>query len=94
MRSGEKVHNHVLSLGYNHKSKLLFNITGEISNDPFLVEEEFKTWIGTNIKYQINSKHNLLLFAGQRRGGPACNSGVCYEVLDFYGVEVRYNVRF
>ena len=93
-RSGDKVFNHVLSLGYNHKSKLLFNITGEISNDPFLVEEEVKTWIGTNIKYQINSKHSLLLFAGQRRGGPACNAGVCYEVLDFNGIEVRITSRF
>jgi hypothetical protein len=34
------------------------------------------------------------MFTGRRRGGPACNAGVCYEVLDFYGVEFRFTTRF
>lgn len=93
-RSGEKVQNLIFLLGYNYRSKLLVNVISEISNDPFLTEESIKTWLGTNLKYQINNKHNLLLFAGQRRGGPACNAGVCYEVLDFTGIEIRFSSRF
>ncbi|UXP31550.1 DUF6029 family protein [Reichenbachiella agarivorans] len=44
--------------------------------------------------YRPNSKNIITLFAGKRRGGPACNSGVCYNVLDFEGVELRLNTRF
>ncbi len=93
-RSGNRVYNHVLSLGYAYKSKISASLIAEISNDPFLTDATKKTWLGTNVKYQINNKNNIQIFAGQRRGGPACNAGVCYEVLDFSGVEVRINTRF
>jgi len=94
-RSDEQVQNHVLALGYAYGSKFIINIVAELSNDAFLVDNsKFKTWIGTNVNYQINNEHSIQLFAGQRRGGPACNAGVCYEVLDFYGVELRLKSRF
>jgi hypothetical protein len=93
-RSGAKIQNHVLSLGYANKSNFIFSLRGELSTDPFLSGNKIKVWPGTNIKYQINNKNNVQLFAGRRRGGPACNAGVCYEVLDFYGVELRLTSRF
>jgi hypothetical protein len=95
-RLGEKVQNHMLLLGYAYKSKFVFNIIGEYSNDLFLLDDNksFKVWFGSNIKYQLNPENSIQLFAGQRRGGPACNAGVCYEVLDFYGVELRLMSRF
>ena len=93
-RSGVMVQNHILSLGYAYKSKFIFSLTGELSTDPFLTENKTKVWPGTNVKYQINNKNSVQLFAGRRRGGPACNAGVCYEVLDFYGVELRLTSRF
>ena len=94
-RSGENVQNQVLTLGYAWKSKIIGNVIGEYSTDPFLIEKgTSRLWIGANLKYQINAKNSVLLFAGQRRGGPACNAGICYEVLDFKGVEVRITSRF
>ena len=94
-RSGENVQNQVLTLGYAWKSKIIGNIIGEYSTDPFLIEKgTSRLWIGANLKYQINAKNSVQLFAGQRRGGPACNAGICYEVLDFKGVEVRITSRF
>jgi len=93
-RSGYRIYNHVLSLAYAYKSKFSASLISEISNDPFLTDATKKTWFGTNVKYQINNKNSILIFAGQRRGGPACNAGVCYEILDFSGVEVRINTRF
>ncbi len=38
--------------------------------------------------------HEGLLFIGERRGGTACTSGTCYEVLAFRGAEFRLTTRF
>jgi hypothetical protein len=92
-REGEQVQNHYFSTGYNFRSKIGIDVLFEISNDPFLVEENFRIWLGGLIKYKLNNKHTILLFGGKRRGGPACNAGVCYEVLDFEGIEIRITSR-
>jgi len=93
-RLGENYQNHVFVLGYAYKSKIICNIVTEYSDDSFIVTEGSKIWVGANLKYQVNDKHTLQVFAGERRGGPACNAGVCYEVLDFKGVELRLTSRF
>ena len=93
-RYDEPVQNHVISAGYLFKSKFAFILTTELSNDPFLTDEKFIVWPGTDIRYQINNKNTVQLCAGRRRGGPACNAGICYEVLDFYGIELRLKSRF
>jgi len=93
-RQGENYQNHVFILGYANKSKIICNLITEYSNDSFIVSEGSKIWVGANIKYQISKSHNLQIFAGERRGGPACNAGVCYEVLDFKGIELRLTSRF
>lgn len=48
---------------------------------------------GINISFKPNRKNTLNLFAGKRRGGPACTSGICYEVLDFKGLELRWTIK-
>jgi hypothetical protein len=93
-RLSENYQNHVLVLGYAHKSKLICSLVTEFSNDAFIVTNGSKIWLGGNVKYQVNKSNSLQIFAGERRGGPACNAGVCYEVLDFKGVEVRLTSRF
>jgi len=93
-RTGTAVQNQVFSAGISLKSKFSGYVISEWSNDPVIVDSKHKIWLGTGVKYRVNSKHALQLFAGERRGGPACNSGVCYEVLDFRGVELRLSSRF
>lgn len=93
-RENENVYNMAFFLGYNFKSKFSAGIITETSNDSFIMDTDYKVWVGASAKYKINNKNTILLFAGQRRGGPACNSGVCYEVLDFEGVELRLTSRF
>ncbi len=94
-RLSKTVQNHVFGISYSFKSKLALNLIAELSNDPFLINTKpTRVWIGTNMQYKLNSKNSIQLFAGQRRGGPACNAGVCYEVLDFKGLELRFNTRF
>jgi hypothetical protein len=93
-RQDENFQNHVFVLGYGYKSKIIFNLVTEYSNDSFIVTSGSKVWAGANVKYQVNKSNSLQIFAGERRGGPACNAGVCYEVLDFKGVELRLTSRF
>jgi len=93
-RNPDNVQNQVLSIGFSSKSKISGYVVSELSNDPVIVDQGTKIWLGTGAKYKINNRHTLQIFAGERRGGPACNSGVCYEVLDFKGVELRLSSRF
>lgn len=93
-RLGESYQNHVFVVGYGYKSKIICNLVTEYSNDSFIVSGSSKIWAGANIKYQVNKGNSLQIFAGERRGGPACNAGVCYEVLDFKGIEMRLTSRF
>jgi hypothetical protein len=96
------MHNAVLIIGVARGSKFSTALTWELSTDPFLtdraesleIERGQRHWVGLDAKYKINRKHTLAVFAGQRRGGPACTSGICVEVLDFTGVELRWISKF
>lgn len=95
-RYEEKVANYATTLTFRKGSKIYLSLNTELSSDAFLVEDnqDQKIWLGGTARYKLNRKHNLQLFAGERRGGPACSAGICYEVLDFKGVELRWNARF
>ncbi len=95
-RFDDKFVNQYYSIGFGYNSKLNLNFEIEITGDPFLIEEESsrRLYPGTNIRYKLNRDHTVQMFAGQRRGGPACSAGVCYEILDFKGVEFRLSSRF
>ncbi len=81
-------------LGY--KSKIILAILAESTTDPFLIRDESnrQNFLGAYLTYRPNSKNTFRLFGGERQGGPACNSGVCYEILDFRGLELRWSTRF
>jgi len=85
--------NYVAGLTFRHHSRFFIGMLSELSNDAFVTDSE-KLWLSGHLKYKLNQNHSLQLFAGERRGGPACSAGVCYEVLDFKGVELRWNARF
>ncbi|MFY0685689.1 MAG: hypothetical protein JXQ90_00915 [Cyclobacteriaceae bacterium] len=94
-RFGESTFNALTAVGLKVNQKLNFAITYEISTDPFLINNSSATrsWIGASGRFKVNSNNELMFFAGTRRGGPACTSGICYEVLDFEGLEIRYSLR-
>ncbi|NJO92743.1 MAG: hypothetical protein HC831_30075 [Chloroflexia bacterium] len=77
-------------------SKISASALLEISNDPFLLNTDEKNVLypGISFSYKPNYKNSIQLFYGKRRGGPACNSGVCYDVLDFQGLELRILSQF
>lgn len=81
--------------GYNYDTHTTVAVTWEYSTDRAqVISGDSRNWIGLDISHKLNPRNTLSLFAGQRRGGPACTSGVCYEVLDFEGVELRFKTKF
>lgn len=96
------IQNGVLILGVTRSPGISLSAVWEMSNDPYLNdrpdtpqrETGFRYWPGFEASFRINPSNTLSLFAGKRRGGPACTSGICYEVLDFEGVELRLKTRF
>lgn len=98
----QDVENYYASIAYSTFPALTISVIFEATDDLLLtdnpntfdIEDEVRTWLGGNVRYKINQNHTLDVFAGKRRGGPACTSGICYEVLDFEGVEFRFTTRF
>ena len=98
----QSMHNGVVILGISKSPSLNISLLWEISSDPFLTdrpdtaepETSVRNWPGLEASYRINPTNTISVFAGNRRGGPACTSGVCYEVLDFEGVEIRFKTKF
>ncbi len=96
------MHNGVFILGVSRSPLLSLSMVWEISSDPYMtdrpgtpdIETGFRHWPGVEASYKINPTNTLSLFAGKRRGGPACTSGICYEVLDFEGIEIRLRTKF
>lgn len=78
------------------------SLIGQRSTDPFetdipqtdVIETEAKTWLSVAASYRFSNEHEVFLFYGKRRGGPACAAGTCYEVLPFEGFEMRLISRF
>ena len=91
-RNNSTVKNYVGDVTLRFKSKLFLSVLSEWSNDRTLSNNS-KLWLGSTVNYKWNNKNTFTLFVGERRGGPACNAGVCHEILDFKGVEFRWVSR-
>ncbi len=53
-----------------------------------------RDFLGAALGARLSPRHELAVFAGERRGGRACTAGTCYEVVSFKGVEARLTSRF
>ena len=80
-----------LSVGISVERSTDFLETDNADTPEF--ELDSKYWLGVFAGYQFLNRFNASLFAGTRRGGPACTAGTCYEVLDFRGMELRLTTR-
>ncbi|NJK85194.1 MAG: hypothetical protein HC906_03755 [Bacteroidales bacterium] len=82
------------TLSFKYKYKLSLNV--EVSDDPFLLDENetYQAFPSAVFTFRPGQNHMVSLFGGRRRGGPACNAGVCYNVLDFEGIELRVLANF
>lgn len=92
-RQNQQITNQVYGLTFFPINNLNVSPILEITNDPFLTDKT-RYFFGMYSRYVIKSKYTLQAFVGERRGGPACNAGICYEVLDFRGAELKGIIRF
>jgi hypothetical protein len=76
-------------------SKYSASVVTEYTGDPIHVMEDknYNLYPAVNLQYSPDNRNRIQLFIGKRRGGPACNSGVCYDVLEFRGIEIRLSTR-
>lgn len=95
-RSAASVDNQSYVLGLQYQHNLYVGLQLETTSDPFLIGngDQRRYYTGGIARYKINRNHAISLFVGERRGGPLCSAGVCYEILDFKGVEVRWTSRW
>ena len=90
------------SLSWQHPAGFGAALQADRSSDPVEVDkpETFEretdpvTWWGINLNVQFFGRHDAILFTGKRRGGTACTSGTCYQVLPFNGMEIRLTTHF
>lgn len=99
----EKIENYFASFSLGFNSDLNVSAVFEATTEPSLtdnpntfpeIETDTRIWLGFNSLYRVNTSNTVTLFVGKRRGGPACTSGICYEILDFEGAEIRITTRF
>jgi hypothetical protein len=77
-------------VGIDYAPHLTFGAGFEYTSNPQFAPTYFNGMIG----YNINSSSNISLFAGQRRGGLRCVSGVCRVYPPFEGVRLDATFRF
>ncbi len=97
VRPEGRVENQSYALALQAGKNVAVSLVVEGTTDPFLIfdEEVTQRWyVGGNLSVKPHSRHTLNIFIGERRGGPLCTAGVCYEILDFQGLEVRWTGRF
>ncbi len=95
-RETSEAQNFSFQFGLSYKSKFSITLLAESTTDLFLIRDDSnrRNFLGAYLSYKPNNKNTIRLFGGERQGGPACNSGVCYEILDFSGFECRWSTRF
>ncbi len=96
----ENLYNVYMGFIVNKTTKFSGAFIWEFTTDPVVADlqqtekiEESRHYLSVAFTYKPNRKNTFSLFAGNRRGGPACTSGICYEVLDFKGVELHWAMK-
>ena len=90
-------------LSWRHPKGLGVGVVMDHTSDPLeiddpqtlgKIETDARTWWAVNLSLSFAGRYDAQVFLGRRRGGTACTSGTCYQVLPFKGVEVRLNTSF
>jgi len=99
----ERFANSFASLTFSAAPQYSVSIVAQRSDDsaetddpatPLVTETLARTWLALAGAWQLNMNHEVSFFYGARRGGLACTSGTCYEVLPFEGFELRWTAHF
>lgn len=50
-------------------------------------------WFSATLNLKVGQHHDIILTAGSRPGGLVCSGGICFQVPEFEGLELRWNAR-
>lgn len=93
-----RIYNTYAAFKFQNWRALSLSISMERSNDPDLTDDlqvnKKEYFFNTSIGWRPMPQVNLLLFAGKRRGGTACDHGYCIELLEFNGMEFRVETQW
>ena len=98
----DELENAFASLTFSASPRYSVSVVAQRSTDvaetddpatPFITEADPKYWLSFSGAYQLDMNHEISFFYGARRGGLACTSGTCYEVLPFEGFEIRWTAH-
>lgn len=59
-----------------------------------LIETNTRSWWSMGLTARLSQYYDAVLFLGERRGGTICNSGTCYQILPFKGLEIKISSYF
>ncbi len=97
-----KYKNLYMSFSIGKSGLFTAGILTERSSDPLdtdkrstfdIIETDPRWWTSLNLSFELGMKHQVRIFAGNRRGGPACTAGTCYELFPFEGLELTLTSR-
>ena len=101
--SPQTYNNTYAALSWKHPAGIGLAVMLDRTTDPLEVDDArtidrietdpLNLW-SMGLSARIGSHHEASVFAGRRRGGTACTSGTCYQVLPFRGVEMRISTHF
>jgi hypothetical protein len=93
LENTDKIKNAAASVSLSRAPGLSFAVAAERSDDSneLPAGKSMGYWLNGTVTYQYNRNHLMSVFYGKRRGGRACTSGLCYEILPFEGFEFRLN---
>jgi len=82
----QKYDEYYSSITFSRSPKFAVSLAGHRSNDILetddpqttQIEKKPKYWLSVTTNYQLTDEHEIFLFYGKRRGGPACVAGTCY----------------
>ena len=57
------------------------------------VSSEKSNWFSGTLNLKVGQHHDVILTAGSRPAGLVCSGGICFQVPEFEGVELRWNAR-
>jgi hypothetical protein len=82
--------------GWGSASLVWQRTTDPLEEDPARFDDRIdpRSFLAGVVSATLGQSHTLTLTVGERRGGPACTAGTCYEVQPFEGAELRLTSRY
>ncbi len=81
-------------LAFSRSPFMTLSAQFEHTTNPPSENSKKTNWFSGTLNLKVGQHHDVILTAGSRPAGLVCSGGICFQVPEFEGVEVRWNARF